>query len=50
MAPPTWLAIRFTPDIVARCRGGNHRDTTTDAFGNAPASPAPNRNLVSSNG
>ena len=21
MAPPTWLAIRFTPDIVARCAG-----------------------------
>ncbi len=50
MAPPIWLAIRVTPDIVARCPGGNHRDTTIDAFGNAPASPAPNRNRMRSSG
>ena len=50
MAPPIWLAIRFTPHIVARCAGLNHRATTMEALGNAPASPAPNRNRTTSSG
>jgi hypothetical protein len=46
MAPPIWLAISSTPAMLARWDGGNHRETTIDAFGNAPASPAPKQNLV----
>src|SRR5215467_4976069 len=26
-APPIWLAVSVTPDIVARCAGGNQRVT-----------------------
>ena len=48
MAPPIWLAISSTPAMLARAVGANQRDTTIDAFGNAPASPAPKQNLVAS--
>ena len=47
--PPGWPS-GSRRDIVARCAGGNHRDTTIEAFGNAPASPAPNRNRTTSSG
>ena len=46
MAPPIWLAISSTPHMLARCDAGNQRETTMDALGNAPASPAPKQNLV----
>ena len=46
MAPPIWLAISRTPEMLARWVGGNHRETTMEALGNAPASPAPKQNLV----
>ena len=48
MAPPIWLAISSTPEMLARWVGANHRETTMLAFGNAPASPAPKQNLVTS--
>src|SRR5262245_19640379 len=48
IAPPIWLAISITPAMLARCDAGNQRDTTIDAFGNAPASPAPKQNLMNS--
>ena len=32
--------------MLARCDGGYHREMTMEAFGNAPASPAPKQNLV----
>src|SRR6266478_9982311 len=46
IAPPIWLAISKTPDMLARCVGGNQRETTIDPFGKAPASPAPKQNRV----
>jgi hypothetical protein len=46
MAPPIWLAISMTPAMLARCVVRNHREMTMEAFGKAPASPAPNENLV----
>lgn len=36
--------------MVARCAAVNHFATTIDAFGNAPASPAPNANRTASSG
>ena len=48
MAPPIWLAISSTPEMLARFEGGNHRETTMLALGNAPASPAPKQNRVNS--
>jgi hypothetical protein len=50
IAPPIWLAMSVKPDIVALWLGGNQRATTTEAPGNAPASPAPKKNLVSRSG
>ena len=32
--------------MLARCAAGNQFETTIDALGNAPASPAPKQNLV----
>jgi hypothetical protein len=47
-APPIWLAISMTPEMLARWDGGNHRAVTMEALGKAPASPAPNANRVAS--
>ena len=46
MAPPNWAAISMTPETLARCDGGNQRESTMDALGNAPASPAPKQKRV----
>ena len=45
-APPTRLAAQTKPCARARSVGGNHRPMLPDAFGYAPASPAPNRKRV----
>ena len=44
--PPTRDPKNMTPLALPRSLSGNHRERLRDMFGNAPASPAPNRNLV----
>ena len=44
--PPTREPSSITPLARPRSRSGNHRDRLRAMFGKAPASPAPNRNLI----
>ncbi len=44
--PPTRDPKNITPLAFPRSRSGNHRESPRDMLGNAPASPAPKRNLV----
>src|SRR6478735_394597 len=44
--PPTRDPKNITPFALPRSLRGNHRERLRDMFGNAPASPAPNKNRV----
>jgi hypothetical protein len=44
--PPTRVPRKRTPFAVPRSRAGNQRENARAMFGNAPASPAPKRNLI----
>ena len=44
IAPPSCEVVVIAPRAKPRSPGGNQRVTTRAALGNAPASPAPNRN------
>src|SRR6185369_4540279 len=48
-APPTRLAAQTAPCARPRSALGNQRAIAPEAFGYAPASPAPNRNCVTIN-
>lgn len=48
MAAPIWLVIQTIPQTLARLRWEIQRPITTDAFGYAPASPAPKQNRTNS--
>src|SRR5271154_6467726 len=47
-APPMAVAVQKTLSARARSDAGNQRETADVQFGNAPASPAPNRNRTAS--
>src|SRR6516162_2613305 len=46
-APPTSAMVVMSPCAGPRPCGGNQRASIRAVFGNAPASPAPNRNRIS---
>src|SRR5205823_9291081 len=48
--PPMRDPRNMTPLARPRSRGGNHFEKLRAMFGNAPASPAPNRNRIATSG
>src|SRR6184192_2470761 len=48
-APPSRVPMKMIPCARPRSAVGNHCEKLRDAFGKAPASPAPNKNRKASN-